>query len=257
LNKVIEKVKADDCLPEEQKSEILAMWSSATNAVEFEAAFNEYARTRKLISTVIINVDDSDYLGHVKALDGVVKYVERALKNESCNRFGSAESLSETFEMAAGNGDNQDKFEAIERLKEIFAIISDHKVSQDPVWLFICPNGRNVRDILSVDEAQSLPCRLGLPEPRFWKGSPPSYSYMRNVKFCGFAFPRSCLDKLLRPSVLDGDYNSVEIIWEPGGLSIPVPHGPESHRDLGGFSEVVSFSPRMVDSLPNLYVFEN
>ena len=56
---------------------------------------------------------------------------------------------------------------------------------------------------------------------------------------------------------MDGDYESVKKIWQIGGRTQPLPHGPDEMKALGGLPEVVSEPVSLSLIHTMIYVFDN
>ncbi|MGJ8546321.1 MAG: hypothetical protein ACSHWZ_12830 [Sulfitobacter sp.] len=253
---VRQKIADDANLLAEKKEEVLAACQVALSEEETEFAFDDCAEINRLVGVQAVELDATQYVGHIKIIDAVTWYLAdklNAIPDRSAD-YSPAE-VKERVRALALPGNPLSKAEAMIWFEEeVFEHLPNYAVAGRPTWLFETDDG-DARALFGSSGGPTLPCRLGLPEPKLW-GEPP-YVYPRGLEFVGFAFSGDALAGPKRPTALDGNYDSVKKIWIIGGRTKPLPHGPEDMQLLGGLKEVVAEPPLLSNAISNVYVFEN
>jgi hypothetical protein len=253
---VRQKVANDANLQADKKEEVLTACQVALSEDETALAFDGIAENNRLVGVQAVELEATQFVGHIKIIDAVSWYLAKTL-NSIPDRgidYSPAEVKGRVRALALP-GNPLSKAEALLWFEEeVFDQLPNYAVAGRPTWLFETDDG-DARALLGSSGGPTLPCRLGLPEPKLW-GEPP-YVYPRGLEFVGFAFSGSTLTGPKRPTALDGSYDSVKKIWIIGGRTEPLPHGPEDMRLLGGLKEVVAEPPLLSNAISNVYVFEN
>lgn len=215
---VLQKIRHDPNLAEEDRRKVFTACESADNETEIERYFNAYAEKHRLIATRSVKLKTTDYVGHIKRIKKVIRHLKKALeKNHGIKQStGVLENRIRALALPNSSPGNKEAMDWFER--NVFSKLPKYAVTGRPAWLFESDDG-DARILLgSVDNTTdntTLPCRLGLPEPEFW-GKPP-YKYPRELEFVGFAFSG---DKIKNPkpaTVLDNNYEAIKKIWVIGG----------------------------------------
>lgn len=252
---VQEKIINDPNLAEKHRREVFNACESADNETEIERNFNAYAEKHRLVAIGSVKLKSTDYVGHIKIIESVVKHLKKAL-DESDGIKQSTGVLEGRIRALASPDSSLDKKEAMDWFKrKVFSKLPGYAVAGRPAWLFESDNG-DARILLGSNESTTLPCRLGLPGPELWGKPPYEYPPPGTLEFVGFAFSG---DKIKNPkpaTVLDSNYDAVKKIWIIGGRTQPLPHGPTHMRKLGGLKEIVA-EPPLFSAYDSVYVFEN
>jgi len=253
---VRQKIVTDENLEEIKKTEVLTACKPASNEDEVENLFNAYACQNRLVGLKAVVMSSAQFVGHIKTIDSVSWYLAKTLNQLPERAVDYTErEIVEHIRALALPGQPLRKREALLWFEEeVFDVLPTYTISSEPSWLFE-DDGGDARTPLGSSENSSLPCRLGLPEPKLW-GDPP-YHYPRGIEFVGFAFPGDTVKDARRPTALDGDYDSVKKIWIIGGRTQPLPHGPDEMIEKGGLLEIVSEAVNLSKCIQNVYVFEN
>jgi len=254
---VQDKITGDDHLPGSHINAVLDECRHLTSEAEVESAFNGYAENNRLKSSYIEAFNDNEIVGHIKSIEGFARYMAFFISQYLPDDDEVPEyRIIEKLRYLANMGTSQEKKEAeLWFSEELFSKNPDYKISGNPCWIFREETEWNAKKLLSTSEASTLPCRLGLPEPKFWGGPPPAYE--RKLGFIGFGISKKGLIEGRRPTALDGDYDTVKKIWIPGGRTQPLPHAPSNLTVAGGLMELVCPPINFSACIGNVYVFEN
>lgn len=249
---VRQKIIDDPNLAQKHKDEVFAACKSADNETEIERNFNAYAEKHRLIAIRSVKLKKTDYVGHIKTMDSVIWHLKKAME-ESDGAKQSTGVLEERIQKLVSPSPLEKK-EAMDWFeRNVFSKLPEHAVAGRPAWLFESDDG-DARILLGSDDNTTLPCRLGLPEPKSCGEKPGKCQ--DELEFVGFAFSG---DKIKNPkpaTVLDGDYEKIKKIWVIGGRTQPLPHGPEYMKALGGLKEIVA-EPPLFSTFDSVYVFKN
>lgn len=253
---VRKKIVDDENLHQDHKSGVLHACMGKEDEEAVKSAFKGYAEGNRLVGLAQLDCEDDQYLGHIKTLESVARYLSQKLRDEAGENSGFEEHrIAEHLRSMSLPEKSLPRREATAWFEEeVFSRFPYYVVSGRPSWVFEGQDG-DARKLLSSEDCSSLPCRLGLPDPMLW-GDPP-YSYPRGIEFVGFAFKGANLVSVRRPTALDGDYDSVKKIWKPGGRTEPLPHGPEEMLSKGGLDEAVCEPVHLSEGIENVYLFEN
>ena len=250
---VRKKINDDPNLAKEHKLEVFAACENADNEEEIERNFDAYAKQHRLIAIGSVKLKTNDYVGHIKRIKKVIQYLKEALEK----RDGVKQStgvLENRIRALALPNDSPGKKEAMDWFeRKIFSKLPGYAVAGRPAWLFASDDG-DARILLSSDDNKTLPCRLGLPEPKLWDDSP--YKYQDGLEFVGFAFSGDKIKNSKPATVLDNNYEAIKKIWVIGRRTQPLPHGPKHMKKLGGLKEIVA-EPPLFSTCDSFYVFKN
>lgn len=249
-HEVRSKVVDDPHLPDSHKVNVLRACELAVTEDAVSISFTGYARANRLVGTSTLAINPTDQFGHIKTLESVARFMARTIG------WSDVSSVQGHLRALCQPGLSLEKREAELWInEELLDHFPDYALSSRPTWLFEREDTRLVHQMLSDPDRSALPCRLGLPEPLLW--GPPPYTYPNGIEFLGFAISAPAVHNPRRPTALDGDYDSVKMIWQYGGRTQPLPHGPDHMRAMGGLGEVVSEPVRLSLQHIAMYVFEN
>ena len=250
---VRQKIIDDPNLAKEHKLKVFAACKSADNETEIERNFNAYAEKHRLIAIGSVKLETTDYVGHIKRIKKVIQHLKKALE-ENDGIKQSTGVLENRIRALALPNSSLGKKEAMDWFeRKVFSKLPGYAVAGRPAWLFASDDG-DARTLLDSVDNTTLPCRLGLPEPKLWGESP--YNYPHGLEFVGFAFSGDKLKKPKPATVLDNNYEAIKKIWVIGGRTQPLPHGPAHMKALGGLKEIVA-EPPLFSTFDSVYVFEN
>lgn len=254
-NDVKAKLLNDDGLPTALRDRVFDECDSLRTEAESATRFDDIAASNRLSSSIGLTPESDEVLGHIKAINGFAAYLTSRLNDlELVPRFHE-DDVKEIFRAATFPTSTQNKRDAdLWITEEVLDRLPTYTLSGRPSWIFRDASGRDARSLLAGHDRHMLPCRLGLPEPDFW-GTPAIYK--RGIEFVGFAFAGTAVFNPRRPTALDGCYDSVKKIWITGGVTCPLPHGPQEMRDAGGLPEVVAEPVLLADAVRDVYVFRN
>lgn len=254
-NEVRAKLLDDDGLPAVLRDRVLAGCDSLPTEAESATRFDEIAAGSRLSSSIGLPPQPGEVLGHIKAINGFASYLTSRLNDlEPVPRFHE-DDVKEIFRAATFPTSTQNKRDAdLWIAEEVLDRLPTYTLSGLPSWIFRDAVRGDARELLGGRDRHMLPCRLGLPEPDFW-GTPAIYK--RGIEFVGFAFAGAVVFNPRRPTALDGCYDSVKKIWITGGVTCPLPHGPQEMRDAGGLPEVVAEPVLLAHAVRDVYVFRN
>lgn len=253
---VRQKITADPNLANDKKLATLTACTAAANESDTATLFDDCAEANRLVGQMMIALEADEFAGHIKLLDAVSWFLSRTLNDHPENEEEYTPNVvDERVRSLSLPGMPLRKKEALLWFEEeVFEKLPEYTVAGRPTWLFQADDG-DARLLLQTEEIKTLPCRLGLPEPRLW-GDPP-HSYPTGLEFVGFAFSGEAVDGARRPTALDGSYKTVKMIWVIGGRTEPLPHGPTEIKEMGGLMELVAEPPLLSKTIDNVYVFEN
>jgi len=244
------KIVDDPNLPDTRKEAVLRQCQVADDEGSVSEAFGSYATTSRLVGLTVPALNAADHLGHIKTVESVARYMAWKLGRLE------VDVIQDHLRALSYAKTSLERREAVLWIEEeLLGRFPNYTVSSRPSWLFEREVDRSVPEIFSAPNCGALPCRLGLPEPMLW-GDPP-YHYPRNIEFIGFSFEVTSVVGARRPTALDGDYESVKKIWQIGGQTQPLPHGPDDMKALGGLPELVSEPVRLSLTQTTIYVFDN
>lgn len=222
-----------DCAPEALLNELIEACAACTNADEIAPTVQKFCQGKELCGPDVALLDD-ECLGHVKPEHRTVARIAADLEMDPSEVGHLLTRLS-----GEGTRTEVDLAEAWFLNEIVNGPGTNLRIANRPAWLFRV--GDQKSDPFQGDLG-CLPWCLGLP---LWAKTKDRSPAGGGVACIGYRVPAKSVSIAKRPTVIDAGYEAISYYWEPGGMTIPHPHGPA--ECVGGFEEVVVEPPRLAE----------
>jgi hypothetical protein len=221
--------------------------SNDADSVAFK--FNDFSKNHRLKGKERELGENID-AGHVRVLQTTAEYIASKLAQ-------APGDVMDKFRALAGASSEDQQLDAKIWLDDHFVnptsedeeSASPIAICGNPCWLFLGNSEQNPKAMLGSTDAGELPYRLGLPNLLTNK------ELLAPIEYLGYIVPATKLRSARMPSVFDGDYDTVKMIWSPGGWTVPWSWGPVEAVGKGGLLELVADPPFYTDLTSDFFVF--
>jgi len=180
-----------------------------------------------------ITLKSGEILGRVTNLQRAVSYIAKGLRQ-------STDDVLQMFLWLSDPAPTPSQLGVAEEWLEILKAAIDPStrapfaISPLVCWVFRSNEGKDDANDDMNSEINCLPCRLGLPD--FLNDDE---VYLIGLDYLCLTVRAEDITNARSSNFCHGEYISVRDIWEPGGMTAPIPYGPKVCVDKKGLPEVI------------------
>jgi len=216
--------------------ETIADVRNGVGEASLEEAYDVFCSTRQHTGAPVALVD-GETLGRVTNLRNAAAYIAKGLRQ-------SVDDVLQKFSWLDTHGSPaatpSQRVEALEWFEELKTAIDRNTgvafaISPPVCWLFRSQHGNHNANDDIVNDADCLPCRLGLPDLLN-----DEQTYETGLDYLCMVVAAAGANNVRTSNFCHSGYLGVRDIWEPGGMIAPIPYGPSACVAKSGLPEILS-----------------
>ena len=200
-----------------------------------ESVYDAFSKGRQQSGTPLI-LAPSEKLGRITNLRNAAGYIAKGLKqsvDDVLQMFYWLNGLSDPKPTPSQSDASNDWFEELKAAIDPKTGLA-FAISPPVCWLFRSLEGNHdANDDMKAD-LDCLPCRLGLPDLLN-----DDSIYEVGLDYLCLVVEASNADKVRASNFCHSGYLGVRDIWEPGGMTAPIPYGPDGCVKKSGLPEII------------------